>query len=90
LVNEKGFYIRNEWSMPVAQGKEAYVGLDYGQVSGPGTQWLLGKKLAGAALGIRGNEGGIYYDIFTSWPLYKPEGYQTSPYSLGFQLSYQL
>lgn len=90
LLAEKGFYIRNEWSMPVAQGKEAYVGLDYGQVSGSGTQWLLGKKLAGAALGIRGNEGGIYYDIFTSWPLYKPEGYQTSPYSLGFQLSYQL
>jgi hemolysin activation/secretion protein len=90
LLAEKGFYIRNEWSMPVAQGKEAYVGLDYGQVSGSGTQWLLGKKLAGAALGIRGNEGSIYYDIFTSWPLYKPEGYQTSPYSLGFQLSYQL
>ncbi len=90
LLAEKGFYIRNEWSMPVAQGKEAYVGLDYGQVSGPGTQWLLGKKLAGAALGIRGTEGGIYYDIFTSWPLYKPEGYQTSPYSLGFQLSYQI
>ncbi len=90
LLAEKGFYIRNEWSMPVAQGKEAYVGLDYGQVSGSGTQWLLGKKLAGAALGIRGNEGGIYYDIFTSWPLYKPKGYQTSPFSLGFQLSYQI
>ncbi|MCC5467843.1 ShlB/FhaC/HecB family hemolysin secretion/activation protein [Pelosinus baikalensis] len=90
LLAEKGFYIRNEWSMPVAQGKEAYIGLDYGQVSGSGTQWLLGKKLAGAALGIRGNEGGIYYDIFTSWPLYKPEGYQTSPFSLGFQLSYQI
>ena len=90
LLAEKGFYIRNEWSMPVAQGKEAYVGLDYGQVSGSGTQWLLGKKLAGAALGIRGTEGGIYYDIFTSWPLYKPEGYQTSPFSLGFQLSYQI
>lgn len=90
LLAENGFYIRNEWSMPVAQGKEAYVGLDYGQVSGSGTQWLLGKKLAGAAVGIRGNEGSIYYDIFTSWPLYKPEGYQTSPYSLGFQLSYQL
>jgi hemolysin activation/secretion protein len=90
LLAEKGFYIRNEWSMAVAQGKEAYVGLDYGQVSGSGTQWLLGKKLAGAALGIRGTEGGIYYDIFTSWPLYKPEGYQTSPYSLGFQLSYQI
>jgi hemolysin activation/secretion protein len=90
LLAEKGFYIRNEWSMPVAQGKEAYVGLDYGQVSGPGTQLLLGKKLAGAALGIRGTEAKIYYDIFTSWPLYKPEGYQTSPYSLGFQLSYQL
>lgn len=90
LLAEKGLYIRNEWSMPVAQGKEAYVGLDYGQVSGSGTQWLLGKKLAGAALGIRGTEANIYYDIFTSWPIYKPEGYQTSPYSLGFQISYQL
>jgi hemolysin activation/secretion protein len=90
LLAEKGFYIRNEWSMPVAQGKEAYVGLDYGQVSGPGTQWLLGNKLAGAALGIRGQEGRMYYDIFTSWPLYKPEGYQTSPCALGFQLTYQM
>lgn len=90
LSAENGWFIRNEWSMPVAQGKEAYVGIDYGQVSGAGTQWLPGKKLAGAALGIRGSEGSLYYDIFTSWPLYKPEGYQTSPYSLGFQLSYQL
>jgi hemolysin activation/secretion protein len=90
LSAENGWFIRNEWSMPVVQGKEAYIGVDYGQVSGAGTQGLLGKKLGGAALGIRGNEGGIYYDIFTSWPIYKPEGYQTSPYSLGFQLSYQL
>lgn len=90
LLAEKGFYIRNEWSMPVAQGKEAYIGFDYGQVSGHGTQWLLGNKLAGTALGIRGSEGNIYYDIFTSWPLYKPKGYQTSPYCLGFQLTYQM
>ena len=90
LLAEKGFYIRNEWSMPVAQGKEAYVGFDYGQVSGSGTQLLLGKKLAGAALGIRGSEANISYDIFTSWPLHKPKGYQTSPYTLGFQLTYQI
>lgn len=90
LSAEKGWFIRNEISAPIASEKEVYVGLDYGQVSGSGTQWLLGKELAGAALGIRGKEAGIYYDIFTSWPVYKPKGYQTSPYSLGFQLSYQI
>jgi hemolysin activation/secretion protein len=90
LSAEKGWFIRNEISAPIASQKEVYIGLDYGQVSGSGTQWLLGKKLAGTALGIRGKEAGIYYDIFTSWPIYKPKGYQTSPYSLGFQLSYQI
>lgn len=90
LAAENGWFVRNEWSMPIAKEQEVYVGLDYGQVSGSATEWLLGTKLAGAAVGLRGNQWNVDYDVFTSWPIYKPEGYKTSPCTLGFQLTYQL
>jgi hemolysin activation/secretion protein len=90
LSAENGWFIRNEWSVPIAKEQEMYLGLDYGQVCGTATQWLVGKKLAGAALGIRGSKGNLHYEVFTSWPLYKPKGYQTDPHPFGFQLTYQM
>lgn len=90
LSAEKGWFVRNEWSVPIVKEQEVYIGLDYGQVSGSGAQWLVGTKLAGAAVGVRGSKGNLYYDVFISWPIYKPEGYQTDPHPLGFQLTYQM
>lgn len=90
LLAENGWFVRNEVSMPTAKEQEAYLGLDYGQVSGPSAQSLLGTKLAGAAIGIRGGKGNFHYDVFTSWPIYKPQGYQTDPHPFGFQLTYQM
>jgi len=90
LSAENGWFVRNEWSAPIDKEQEAYIGLDYGQVSGSATRWLVGTKLVGTAIGIRGSKGNLHYDIFTSWPIYKPRGYQSASHPFGFQLVYQM
>ncbi|MFJ2990943.1 ShlB/FhaC/HecB family hemolysin secretion/activation protein [Collimonas sp. NPDC087041] len=90
LAAERGFYLRNELNLPIANsGQSAYVGLDYGQVYGPSVANLLGNKLAGATVGLRGGLFGLTYDVFSSWALYKPQGFNTAMPAVGFNLAYQ-
>lgn len=90
LAGERGFFLRNELNLPIANsGQSAYVGLDIGKVYGPSVQNLLGDKLAGAAIGLRGGLFGLSYDVFSSWALYKPQGFSTAMPAVGFNLSYQ-
>jgi hemolysin activation/secretion protein len=92
LGAEKGFFLRNELSIPIADTSQAsYAGLDFGKLYGPSVANLIGDKLAGAALGLRGNIfGGVSYDIFASWALYKPQGMQTVQPAAGFSVNYQM
>lgn len=91
LSAERGWYIRNELGFPIGQTQtEAYLGLDYGQVTGPGARYLSGRILAGMVLGVRGGTPAIQYDAFAGWPLRKPEGFRTATPTFGFQLIYQL
>jgi hemolysin activation/secretion protein len=92
LAAEKGFYWRNEFQWPVFQtGQTLYAGLDYGRVFGPNTAALVGTQLAGAVIGIRGGVPakfvGISYDLFAGTPVYKPEGFPTARWTVGFQLT---
>jgi len=90
LAAERGFYVRNELEMPLAQSKQAlYVGLDAGRVFGPSAQYLLGDKMVGAAAGVRGGVAGLRYDAFLSWALVKPDGLKTATPAAGFSVSYQ-
>ncbi|WP_230427492.1 ShlB/FhaC/HecB family hemolysin secretion/activation protein [Collimonas humicola] len=90
LAAERGFFVRNELDIPLAQsGQSAYVGIDYGQVYGPSVQYLIGNKLAGAAVGVRGGLPGLTYDIFSSWSLYKPAEFKTAAPAIGFSLTFQ-
>ncbi|WP_236904597.1 ShlB/FhaC/HecB family hemolysin secretion/activation protein [Collimonas fungivorans] len=90
LAGERGFYVRNELNLPIASsGQSAYLGLDYGQVYGPSVANLLGNKLAGATVGLRGGLFGLSYDLFSSWALVKPQGFNTATPAVGFSLSYQ-
>ncbi|AMO94015.1 hemolysin secretion/activation ShlB/FhaC/HecB family protein [Collimonas fungivorans] len=90
LAAERGFYLRNELNLPIANsGQSAYVGLDVGKVYGPSVQYLLGDKLAGATVGLRGGLFGLSYDVFSSWALYKPQGFSTATPAVGFSLNYQ-
>jgi len=90
LAAERGFFLRNELNLPIANsGQSTYVGLDVGKVYGPSVQYLLGDKLAGASIGLRGGLFGLAYDVFSSWALYKPQGFSTAMPAVGFNLSYQ-
>ncbi|KOY62540.1 ShlB/FhaC/HecB family hemolysin secretion/activation protein [Photorhabdus heterorhabditis] len=90
LSADRGWDSRNEldWHTPL-HGQSLYLALDYGEVGGPGSEALLGKHLAGSALGWRGRLKGLNYDLFVGIPLSKPAGFQTSPVTTGFNLYWQ-
>ena len=91
LYAEKGWFMENDLSLPVGGfGMESYVGLDCGAVSGPNTQNLTGRILAGTVVGLRGGNKSVQYDVFAGWALRKPEGFATAKPTFGFQLIYQM
>lgn len=88
LMGERGWLIRNDVGWAVGQsGAELYVGADYGRVGGRSTVDLLGRSLAGAVIGVRGQWSKLSYDFFVGAPTSKPEGYRTAKVALGFNLN---
>jgi len=97
LVADSGLLIRNELNVPIVHvGQTMYWGLDYGEVGGQSSKNLIGKYLAGTAIGLRGSArpmgvrilGGLSYDIFLAKPINKPDGFVTKKMSAGFNLNY--
>lgn len=88
LLGDRGLLIRNDigWAMGQS-GAEMYIGTDYGQVGGQSTVGLLGRHLAGAVIGVRGQWTKLSYDFFVGAPISKPEGYRTAKVTLGFNLN---
>ena len=81
LAAEDGWYWRNELAWRVAS-QAIYAGIDMGKVHGPSAQYLIGDKLIGAVIGMRGRvPSGPYvafnYDLSFGWPLSKPEGFRS-------------
>ena len=91
LMGDSGWYVRNEVSSVIPRlNTEVYLGLDVGAVYGKSTEALVGKTIAGTALGIRGNySSGLLFDAFVSTPLYKPQGYHTKKFYSGFTIGYR-
>ncbi|WP_243078111.1 ShlB/FhaC/HecB family hemolysin secretion/activation protein [Pantoea sp. MQR6] len=91
LNADEGWTLRNDigWATPLPS-QELYLALDYGEVSGrnSGQDYLIGKHLAGGAVGLRGYALRTSYDLFAGIPLSKPAGYQTSSLTLGFNLNW--
>lgn len=88
LSAERGVFLRNDISAPLGQSnQQLYLGVDYGEVAGPSAEWLLGKRLAGAVIGLRGGYKSLSYDFFTGQPLKKPDGFQTAHTTAGFNLN---
>lgn len=89
LLAERGWLVRNDIGWALGQtGQEFYVGIDYGQVSGPTSDTLIGKHLSGAVLGLRGNAKKISYDLFIGQPLSKPDSFQTASSMAGFNFNW--
>ena len=89
LSAERGTLLRNELGLAVGDsGQELYAGIDYGEVSGPSSEFLVGKSLSGAAIGLRGTFKGFQYDMFAAKPIRKPEGFKTSDYTVGVSLNF--
>ncbi|MDR3212385.1 MAG: ShlB/FhaC/HecB family hemolysin secretion/activation protein [Azoarcus sp.] len=91
LMADHGWFVRNDLGLALGQtGQEIYLGLDYGRVDGSNSQWLIGKKLSGAVLGLRGGWAawGLYYDAFVGRPLSKPTGFETAHTVTGFNLNW--
>ena len=91
LMGDSGWYVRNEVSSVIPRlNTEVYLGLDVGAVYGKSTEALVGKTIAGTALGVRGNyASGLLFDAFVSTPLYKPQGYHTKKFYSGFTVGYR-
>jgi hemolysin activation/secretion protein len=87
LLGERGWWWRNELSVPLGNtGQQLYAGIDQGRVGGPSAQWLAGRRLAGAVLGLRGGWAALQYDVFVGTPLHRPAGFRGAGSTAGFQL----
>ncbi|AVG17693.1 transporter [Chromobacterium vaccinii] len=91
LSSERGWLWRNEMAWALGGGgHEWYAGLDAGRVYGQGSTYLLGQRLMGGALGLRGALArSVSYDLFTGWPIVKPAGFDTAAATAGFSLNLQ-
>lgn len=89
LLAERGWLSRNTVSMRMGETQhQLYTGIDVGHVSGQSADLLLGQRLAGWGVGIKGHWNGIFYDLFAGTPLDKPDGFEAGR-TLGFNLTYQ-
>ncbi|MGN6316331.1 ShlB/FhaC/HecB family hemolysin secretion/activation protein [Trinickia sp.] len=96
LAAESGWAVSNEWSwyLPTPIGTQSVYGaVDAGRVSGPAVEFLTGRTLIGAVLGIRGqiaprslSAATMNYDVSVGWPLSRPAHMGSSPTFL-FQIS---
>ena len=90
LSADEGWYWRNElgWQLPYTQ-QVLYAGVDHGEVSGNGSEWLAGKRLTGAVLGLRGHLLATDYDLFVARPISRPDNFRTASVTAGFALNWQ-
>jgi len=85
LSADRGWTVRNEIGLALGQtGQELYTGVDYGEVSGQASEFLIGKRLAGAVVGVRGGYKGLSYDWSVGTPLKKPDGFETANVTSAF------
>ncbi len=89
LSADRGWVIRNEMALALgSRGHETYIGIDHGEVSGRNSKKLIGTHLTGAVWGLRGSIKGLSYDLFVGTPISKPDGFNTSHITTGFNLNW--
>ena len=88
LSAERGWTFRNELGLNLgASGQQLYTGVDAGRVSGPSSDYLVGKFLVGAVVGMRGGYQWLSYDWSWGTPLQKPNRLDTASLTSAFTVS---
>jgi len=89
LSAERGWLLRNDlgWALGDS-GQELYLGLDHGRVGGASADLLVGTRLTGAVLGLRGGYRDFSYDLFAGQPVSRPEGFKTARTTAGFNFTW--
>lgn len=92
LAAEKGVFIRSDLEIPFTRvGQALYFGIDGGEVFGPEANELLGRRLVGAVVGVRGSAfRHVSYDVFLGGPLYQPARFPNHWPVAGFSVSFLL
>ncbi|WP_309898721.1 ShlB/FhaC/HecB family hemolysin secretion/activation protein [Variovorax soli] len=89
LMGERGWLLRNDLGWALGEtGAELYAGVDFGQVGGRSTEQVVGQRLSGGVIGLRGARNGLSYELFIGAPIHKPEGLRTARATAGFSLNY--
>jgi len=87
LSAERGWVVRNEIVTPIQAQTQFYAGIDYGQVNGPSAASLVGNRLTGGVVGLRGQAQKFQYDVFMGAPIQKPDYFKTARFTGGFSVS---
>ncbi len=88
LVGDRGWLLRQELGLSVPSFRsELYTGIDTGKIGGRSAEDMLGTRLTGAVIGLRGKASGLSWDLFLGRPLDKPEGFRSASTTAGFHLS---
>ncbi|MDR2874335.1 MAG: ShlB/FhaC/HecB family hemolysin secretion/activation protein [Methylobacillus sp.] len=89
LSAERGWLIRNDLALALGDtGQQAYIGLDHGEVGGQTAKLLLGRRLTGGVLGLRGGYKAFFYDVFIGKALDAPKYFPTRNALTGFNLTF--
>jgi hemolysin activation/secretion protein len=88
LMGDRGWVLRQELGLSVPSLRsELYTGIDTGKIGGRSAEDMLGTRLTGAVIGVRGNAARVSWDLFLGRPLDKPEGFRSASTTAGFHLS---
>ncbi|AIZ34666.1 ShlB/FhaC/HecB family hemolysin secretion/activation protein [Pseudomonas sp. K1(2024)] len=88
LSGDRGWTLSNELGLALGNsGQEAYAGIDYGEVGGNAADYLVGRRLAGAVVGVRGGYRNLTYDWSWGTPLKKPDGFDTAHFTSAFTVA---
>jgi len=87
LSGERGWLVRNDLGLGLAQRYEAYLGADYGRVGGAGPVAQTGTTLAGMVVGVRGCTAAMHWDLFVGHPVSQPEHLTRHTPTFGVSLS---
>jgi hemolysin activation/secretion protein len=94
LLAENGWYLHNDFSTAFTLAEQSpwqlmpYVGIDLGRVWGPSEQLLVGQKLAGLALGLKGRYKSLQWDAAVGTPLFRPKHFKTDNFNPYLSLTY--